>query len=122
MARWALSGLAGSTTEFIVNPTYDQIDQSDLDLRIAGTRDAILMVEAGANEVPEQVLVDALAFGHEAIQPLVDIQDKMRAEVGKPKREAIFNIVDEDLVNDVYDRFGGKMNALLDAPHTPKPN
>ena len=55
--------------EFIINPTYDQLDQSDLDLRIAGTRDAILMVEAGANEVPEQVLVDALAFGHEAIQP-----------------------------------------------------
>jgi len=104
--------------EFIVNPTYDQIEASDLDLRIAGTRDAILMVEAGANEVPEQVLVDALAFGHEAIQPLVDIQDKMRVEVGKPKREAIFEVTDDQLINDLYARLADQMNALLDAPHS----
>ena len=104
--------------EFVVNPTYAQIEESDLDLRIAGTRDAILMVEAGANEVPEQVLVDALAFGHEALQPLVDIQDKMRAEVGKPKREAIFEATDEQLMEDLYARLADKMNELLDGPHT----
>src|SRR5512136_752000 len=53
--------------EFVVNPTFTEIDKSDLDLRIAGTRDAILMVEAGAEEVPEDGMVTALEFGHKAI-------------------------------------------------------
>jgi polyribonucleotide nucleotidyltransferase len=71
--------------EFIVNPTYAQIDESDLDLRMAGTKDAILMVEAGANEIPEDVMLKALEFGHQSLQPLVELQEKMAAEIGKPK-------------------------------------
>ena len=59
---------------------------SDLDLRIAGTRDAILMVECGAKEVPEAVMVDALNFGHQSIQPLIDVQEQMAREIGKPKQ------------------------------------
>ena len=70
--------------QFIVNPTASDQDSSDLDLRIAGTRDAILMVECGAKEVPETVMVDALNFGHQSIQPLIDIQDQMAREIGKP--------------------------------------
>ncbi|GAB4522102.1 MAG: polyribonucleotide nucleotidyltransferase [Anaerolineales bacterium] len=73
--------------EFVVNPTFAQLEESTLDLRLAGTRDAILMVECGANEVPEDVMVRALEFGHQAIQPLVDMQEKMAAEIGKPKSE-----------------------------------
>ena len=72
--------------QFIVNPTFQQLEQSDLDLRVAGTRDAILMVECGANEVAEDVMVAALERAHTAMQPLIDVQDEMRAAVGKPKR------------------------------------
>ncbi len=73
--------------EFVINPTFAEIDASDLDLRIAGTRDAILMVECGANEIPEDVMVAALELGHKSMQPLIDLQFQMQQEVGKPKRE-----------------------------------
>ncbi|MGD0123335.1 MAG: polyribonucleotide nucleotidyltransferase [Candidatus Limnocylindrales bacterium] len=71
--------------EFVVNPTISDLERSDIDLVVAGTRDAIMMVEAGASIVPEAVMADAILFGHRALQPLVDIQEQMRAAVGKPK-------------------------------------
>jgi DNA polymerase III epsilon subunit family exonuclease len=71
--------------EFVVNPTISDLDRSDIDLIVSGTRDAIMMVEAGASIVPEDVMADAILFGHRALQPLIDIQDEMRAAVGKPK-------------------------------------
>lgn len=73
--------------EFIINPTYEQLEKSVLDLKLAGSRDAILMVESGSKEVSEARMVEAIRFGHQALQPLIDLQEKMRAEVGKPKRE-----------------------------------
>jgi polyribonucleotide nucleotidyltransferase len=66
--------------EFILNPTFADLEYSDLDLRMAGTRDAILMVECGANEISEQTMVAALEFGHMAIQPLIDVQERIVAE------------------------------------------
>ena len=75
------------TGKFIANPTFSEMEISDLDLRIAGTRDAILMVECGASELPEDVMVEALEFGHQSLQPMIDVQEQMAAEVGKPKRE-----------------------------------
>src|SRR5512134_2192056 len=73
--------------QFVVNPTFSEMDASDLDLRLAGTRDAILMVECGANEVPEDIMSEALEFGHRSIQPLIEAQLSMATDVGKPKRE-----------------------------------
>lgn len=70
-----------------INPTVSQMEQSALDLRLAGTADALLMVEAGANEVSEEVTVEALRLGHEAIQDTIRVQNEMREKVGKPKRE-----------------------------------
>ncbi len=102
--------------QFVANPTFAEIDQSDLDLRIAGTRDAILMVEAGADEIPEDVMVAALEYGHKAIQPLIDLQLKMQAEVGKPKRVITYALPDQALQEKVYARVSGPMNALLDQP------
>ena len=104
--------------EFVVNPTFEQMDASDLDLRIAGTRDAILMVECGANEVPEDAMVAALELGHQSIQPIIDLQLKMQAELGKPKREATFNLPDEELAKKVLERVSGPMTELLDKPLT----
>ena len=102
--------------QFIADPTFSEIDKSDLDLRIAGTRDAILMVEAGADEIPEDVMVAALEFGHKAIQPLIDLQFKMQAEIGKPKRQVSFALPDQALQQKVFDRLSGPMNDLLDKP------
>jgi polyribonucleotide nucleotidyltransferase len=102
--------------QFIADPTFSEIDKSDLDLRIAGTRDAILMVEAGADEIPEDVMVAALEFGHKAIQPLIDLQFKMQAEIGKPKRQVSFALPDQALQQKVFDRVSGPMNDLLDKP------
>jgi polyribonucleotide nucleotidyltransferase len=102
--------------EFLINPTYPEIEESDLDLRIAGTKDAILMVECGANEVPEDVMVAALELGHKSIQSLIDLQLQMQAEVGKPKREATFNLPDAELKKKVFDRVSGPMNELLEKP------
>jgi len=102
--------------QFVANPTFAEIDKSDLDLRIAGTRDAILMVEAGAEMVPEDVMVAALEFGHKSIQPLIDLQLKMQAEVGKPKRLITYALPDQALQEKVYGRVSGLMNNLLDQP------
>jgi DNA polymerase III epsilon subunit family exonuclease len=71
--------------EFVVNPTVEDVENSEIDLIVAGTRDAIMMVEAGAQIVPEGVMADAILFGHKALQPLVDLQDELRAAAGKTK-------------------------------------
>jgi polyribonucleotide nucleotidyltransferase len=104
--------------EFVINPTFAEIDASDLDLRIAGTRDAILMVECGANEIPEDVMVQALELGHKSIQPLIDLQFQMQGEVGKPKRDVTLAIPDADLQKKVFDRVSPQMTELLDKPLT----
>ncbi|MCC7354686.1 MAG: polyribonucleotide nucleotidyltransferase [Anaerolineae bacterium] len=73
--------------EFVFNPTDTQRENSTLDLRLAGTADAILMVEAGANEIPEDVMLEALRRGHEAMQDVIRVQNEMREKLGKPKSE-----------------------------------
>ncbi len=71
--------------EFVVNPTMSQLEESELDLVVSGTRDAIMMVEAGARLLPEAVMAEAILFGHRAIQPLIDLQERLREAVGKAK-------------------------------------
>jgi polyribonucleotide nucleotidyltransferase len=102
--------------EFVVNPTFAELETSDLDLRLAGTRDAILMVECGANEIPEDVMVAALELGHKSIQPLIALQYQMQDEVGKPKREVTLAVPDAELQKKVFERVSGPMNELLEKP------
>jgi len=71
--------------KFVVNPTYEERKKADLDIVIAGTEDAIVMVEGGGKEVPEEVLNEALYFGHRALQPLIKLQEELRQIVGQPK-------------------------------------
>jgi DNA polymerase III epsilon subunit family exonuclease len=71
---------------FVVNPTYSQLADSELDLVVAGTRDAIMMVEAGVKLLPEDVMAEAILFGHQSLQPLIDLQEQLREAVGKPKQ------------------------------------
>ena len=102
--------------KFVVNPTFSEQTDSDLDLRMAGSRDAILMVECGANMVPEDVLVQALEFGHRAIQPMIDLQIRMMDEIGKPKREVPHFTLDEGLKTTVSERVSASLNAIFDQP------
>ena len=104
--------------EFVINPTYAEIEASDLDLRIAGTKDAILMVECGANEIPEDVMVAALELGHKSMQPLIDLQMQMQAEVGKPKREVTLYVPNEETKKKVFDHVSGAISTLLGKPLT----
>ncbi|HLS90651.1 MAG TPA: polyribonucleotide nucleotidyltransferase [Limnochordia bacterium] len=71
--------------QFVINPTREQDEKSDLDLVVGGTKDAVIMVEAGAKEVPEEVILEAILFGHEEIKRLVELQERMREAVGKEK-------------------------------------
>lgn len=71
---------------YIINPTVEQQEQSCLNLIVAGTKDAVLMVEAGATELPEEVILEAINYGHKVIGELVEFQEAMRAEIGRPKR------------------------------------
>jgi polyribonucleotide nucleotidyltransferase len=104
--------------QLVVNPTSAEQDTSDLDLRIAGTRDAILMVECGAREIPESVMVEALNFGHESIQPLIKVMEQMAGEVGKAKQSYPPFILAEAIQNPVSERATTRLNEVLDAPHT----
>ncbi len=71
--------------EFIVNPTEPELETSELDLVVAGTKDAIVMVESGAREIPEKVMVDAMAFAHEHIRKIIEIQERLIEKLGKEK-------------------------------------
>jgi polyribonucleotide nucleotidyltransferase len=72
--------------KLVVNPTWSELGESDLNLIVAGSRDAIVMVEGGARMLAEDVVLDALFAAHEAIQPILDMQEELRKKVGKPKR------------------------------------
>ena len=72
--------------KFILNPTFEQLETSDLDLVVSGTADAIMMVEAGANLINEAKMAEAIEFGHDAIKALISLQEQLRAKVGKAKR------------------------------------
>lgn len=72
--------------DFVAYPTYEQLQSSELDIVVACSREAVVMVEGGCKEVTEQVLVDALEFAHKQSQPVLDLIERMRASVGKPKR------------------------------------
>ena len=82
--------------KFIINPTVEEMDNSDIDLTVAGTKDAINMVEAGAKEASEEDMLEALMFGHDAVKELVKFQNKIVKEVGQEKMEyEVLEITDE---------------------------
>ena len=83
--------------QFIVNPTLEQREQSLMNLTVAGTKEAIMMVEAGAEEVPESIMLDAILFAHEEIKKIVEFIDEIIAEVGKPKQEIELYKVPEEI-------------------------
>jgi polyribonucleotide nucleotidyltransferase len=101
---------------FIINPTVPQMAASTLDLRMAGTADAILMVEAGADELPEDMMLEALRLGHEAMQPVIELQNRMRAEIGKPKFEYLAFASDPVVEEAATTWIGSRMRDIFAQP------
>ncbi|MGE5371303.1 MAG: polyribonucleotide nucleotidyltransferase [Solirubrobacterales bacterium] len=83
--------------QIVINPTQEQAEKSDMHLTVAGTKDAIMMVEAGSNEIPEDLMLDCIFTAHEEIKRIVAWQEKIIAEIGKPKVEVIATKIDAEL-------------------------
>src|SRR5215472_248768 len=93
----------------VLNPTLQQLDESDLDLVIAGTENAIIMVEAGAKQVPEETMLQALRLGHDEIRSLVRFQNDIREQIGKPLMEYPPAVVQEEVAAAVRRHVEGRI-------------
>jgi len=99
--------------QFVVNPTVDQAAKSTIHLTVAGNKDAINMVEAGALEVPEEIMLEAIMFGHEQIKKLIAIQEEIVAEMGKEKQPVELYVIDEELQAKIKASCEADMNAAI---------
>lgn len=102
--------------EFVINPTEAQLAASDIDLIVAGTKDAINMVESGAQEVSEADMLEALLFGHEAVKELCAFQDEIIAEIGQEKIEVELILPDADLKAAIEAEYSEQMIAAVQNP------
>ena len=100
--------------EYVINPDLEQRAKSKLHLNLAGTKDAIMMVEAGANIISEKEMLDAILFGHEEIKKIVAFIESIQAEVGKPKAEVELEKIPEDIDAAVRAYANEKMDAVLE--------
>ncbi|MGL5513249.1 MAG: polyribonucleotide nucleotidyltransferase, partial [Sporomusa sp.] len=99
--------------EFVLNPTVAQQEQSELNLVVAGTGDAILMVEAGANELSEETMLEAIMFGHQAIKEIVAFQQGIIAKIGKPKKEKTIYEVPAEIDAAMREYITGKLKIAV---------
>lgn len=100
--------------KLVINPTYQEMRASSLNLTVAGSEEAIVMVEAGAKEVSEEVMVEALLFGHSEIKRLCAMQRELRARVGKPKRPVTPVTLDEAILQSITADYTDRLRAALD--------
>jgi len=99
--------------ELIINPTIAELEKSDIELIVAGTKNAINMVEAGAKEVSEEDMLDAMLFGHEFIIKLCEFQEEIAAQVGKEKRELALYTIPEEIVSTVKMHFETRLREAV---------
>ena len=99
--------------EFVANPTVEQLAESDIELVVAGSRTGVIMVEGGSAMVSEEEMLDAIFFGHQAMQPLIDIQEALQAAMGKEKRVITPPEVDEILLEKIKSLVGDKIHAAV---------
>lgn len=99
--------------EYVINPTIAQAEVSDIELSVAGTKDAINMVESGAKEVSEEDMLGALLFGHESVKELVAFQEMIAEEVGKEKMAIELLAIDANLEQEINDTYQEKMIAAI---------
>lgn len=98
--------------KFITNPTFEELETSDLDIVVAGTRSSVIMIEAGAKELSEETMADAIAFAHKELQPLIDLQEKMARELNTKKREYTVSKVDDELLRKVKSAATAKLDEI----------
>ena len=99
--------------KFIINPTPSELEESDIDLTVAGSKKAINMVEAGSKEVSEEDMLEALMFGHEAVKELCEFQEKIIAEIGVPKMEYEHLEISDELRKEIYDLAALKLDKAM---------
>ncbi len=99
--------------EFVVNPTFAQLEESDMDVVIAGSADSVAMVEGWSKEISEEDMVSALEFGHNEIKKIVQLQEELVAEVGKPKRVYEPVEIPAELIEEVRKRADEKMEEIV---------
>jgi len=104
--------------ELIINPTFEEMEYSSLDLRVAGTKDAILMVESGSDETAEDVMIEAISLAHQSIKSLVEVQEEMVREVGKEKITVDLKSIDNTIIEEVFTDTNQKITDLLNRPLT----
>ena len=102
--------------ELVINPTEAQRAVSDLNLTVAGSHDAVMMVEAGANELPEEVILEAILFGHKEIQRIVEFQQEIAAACGKEKREVKLFLAPEELDRAIRDYASSRLDEAVRNP------
>ncbi|MFT4413611.1 polyribonucleotide nucleotidyltransferase [Fredinandcohnia humi] len=102
--------------EFIINPSVQQLEKSDIHLTVAGTKEAINMVEAGADEVPEETMLEAIMFGHEEIKRLIAFQEEIVAAVGKEKMEVVLYELDKELEQQIRSKAEEDINKAVQVP------
>jgi polyribonucleotide nucleotidyltransferase len=102
--------------EFILNPTYGQLSESDLDLVVAGTKEAITMVEAGSDEVPEEVMVDAMLFAQETIKAQAEAIEGWAQEIGKEKQQFVAEDDENSFLADLRERYLDRIKDALINP------
>ncbi|NLO64735.1 MAG: polyribonucleotide nucleotidyltransferase [Clostridiales bacterium] len=99
--------------KFVINPDSAQREKSDLHLTLSGTKDAIMMVEAGAKEVPEEVMINAILFGHEEIKKIVAFIEEIQAAVGKPKKQIELHKTPEEIAQAVQEFAKDKVDYMF---------
>ncbi len=102
---------------FVINPTVEERKVSDLNLTIAGSHDAVMMVEAGANELSEDEILDSILFGHSEIKKIVEFQQKIAEECGKTKREMPLFEIPSELENGIREYAGARLDEAVRNPN-----
>lgn len=106
--------------EIIINPTEKQRNDSRLTLTVAGTVDKIAMIEAGADEIPDEIMLEAIKKAHIEIKKICEFISKMKQEIGKPKFEYTHFMVDEEIYKIIFNEFGSRMKSDVQTPDKPE--
>ncbi|MFC1845041.1 polyribonucleotide nucleotidyltransferase [Thermodesulfobacteriota bacterium] len=99
--------------QYVVNPTTDQLEESAMEIVVAGTRDAVVMVEGGADSLSEEVVMEGIFYGHQQLQILLDMQEELQAALGKPKRQVEKPEIDEALARKVEETAAAGMTEVI---------
>jgi len=105
---------------YIVNPTYDEVRESRLNLIVAGTEEAIVMVEAGASEISEEIMVEALMLAHKEINRLCRWQKELYKALEIQKREVVSSSLDEEMLREITEKYTDRLRAALDTTNQEK--